>query len=286
MNEHKLSILLPVRNEGINLQIMLKILRSVVAVDHEVLVVCDDRADESIPVVEAIRHDYKNVRVVINELGRGVVNAIRAGVAAAEGDIILIFAADEVGPVLAIDEMLALMDDGCDFVSCTRYAHGGRRLGGSIVGGALSRLANRMFHQLSGSALSDSTTGIKMFRRSVFDRLALESRPVGWVVAFEMAIKAQAAGMKLGEVPIISIDRLYGGESTFRLGPWFVEYLRWFLRGTTMLRQPTATRRGQVEVRVPTAVPRPLKVAQTSLAGNRASAVHKQVGASRSRSWK
>ena len=26
--------------------------------------------------------------------------------------------------------------------------------------------------------------------------------------------------MKLGEVPIVSIDRLYGGKSTFVLGPW------------------------------------------------------------------
>jgi glycosyltransferase involved in cell wall biosynthesis len=264
---HKLSILLPVRNEGINLQIMLKILRAVLELDHEVLVVCDDSADLSIPVVEATRVEYPNVRVVINDRGRGVVNAIRAGVEAASGDIILIFAADEVGPVLAIDDMLALLDEGRDFVSCTRYAHGGRRLGGSAVGGVLSRLANRLFHKLSGSVLTDSTTGIKMFRRAVFEQLELESPPVGWVVAFEMAIKAQLHGLKLGEVPIISIDRLYGGESTFRLGPWFVEYLKWFVRGTLLLRTSGMASRGHVEVRVPTAVPRPLKSPLRSLVG-------------------
>jgi dolichol-phosphate mannosyltransferase len=262
---HKLSILLPVRNEGINLRIMLKILRAVLDTDHEVLVVCDDPQDLSIPVVHSIRGDYPNARVVLNQKGRGVVNAIRAGVEAAQGDTILIFAADEVGPVLAIDDMLALLDEGREFVSCTRYAHGGRRLGGSVVGGFLSRLANRMFHRISGSVLTDSTTGIKMFRRSVFERLDLESPPVGWVVAFEMAIKAQLQGLKLGEVPIISIDRLYGGESTFRLGPWFVEYLKWFVRGTLLLRTSGMAARGDVEVRVPTAVPRPLKAPRRSL---------------------
>jgi hypothetical protein len=56
------------------------------------------------------------------------------------------------------------------------------------------------------------------------------------VVVFEMAIKAELAGLTLGEVPIVSIDRLYGGRSTFRLGPWFVEYLRWFLWGLRRLR--------------------------------------------------
>jgi hypothetical protein len=70
-----------------------------------------------------------------------------------------------------------------------------------------------------------------MFRKEIFSSLNLESRPVGWTVAFEMAIKAQHAGLRLGEVPIVSIDRLYGGESTFRLGPWMVEYSRWFLWG-------------------------------------------------------
>jgi len=226
-----LSILLPVRNEGINLRIMLKILRAVVELPHEVLVVYDSDNDDSVPVVDDVRTIYPELRGVQNMLGNGVVNAIRAGVAASEGDVILIFAADEVGPVLAIEDMITLIRDGCDFVSCTRYAHGGRRLGGSLVGSILSFSANWLFHRVCGSPFTDATTGIKMFRKETFPALKLESRPVGWAVAFEMAIKAQHVGLRLGEVPIVSIDRLYGGESTFRLGPWVTEYSRWFLWG-------------------------------------------------------
>jgi dolichol-phosphate mannosyltransferase len=229
-----LSILLPVRNDGINLRTMLKMLAGMVEVAHEVLVIHDDPDDDALPVVASLAR--RNLRAVHNTWGRGVPNAIRAGVEAAQGRYVLIFAADEVGPVLAIDDMLELMERGCDFVSCTRYAHGGRRLGGSIVGGFLSRLANRLFHRMAGSVLSDATTGIKMFRREVFEALRLESKPVGWAVVFEMAIKAELAGLRLGEVPIISIDRLYGGRSTFKLGPWFVEYLRWFAYGLRRLR--------------------------------------------------
>jgi glycosyltransferase involved in cell wall biosynthesis len=248
---HSLAIVLPVMNEGINLRIMLKILRATVDVPHEVLVVCDSPDDDSIPVVEQMQRDYPHVRVVHNTLGRGVINAIRAGVAASTSEVILIFAADEVGPVLAIDDMLALIGEGNDFVSCTRYAHGGRRLGGSVIGGVLSRTANRLFSRIAGSALSDATTGIKMFRKSVFDELALESKPVGWAVAFEMSIKAQLRGLKLAEVPIVSIDRLYGGKSTFKVGPWTTEYLRWFVWGATRLHRapkPSTT------VRIPSSI--------------------------------
>jgi dolichol-phosphate mannosyltransferase len=247
------SILIPVKNEGLNLTIMLKILRAVVDVPHEVLVVFDREEDDSLPVVRAMASQYRTIHAVHNTVGPGVLNALRAGIARARGVYVLIFAADEVGPVLAIDDMIALMEQGCDFVSCTRYAHGGRRLGGSFVGGVASRLANWAFCHLSGCRLTDATTGIKMFRPELFTTLNLEARPVGWAVAFEMGIKAQLAGLKLGEVPIVSIDRLYGGRSTFSFGSWTVEYLRWFVWG---LRQSLRLRRDRSEpvvVRIPSA---------------------------------
>lgn len=250
-----LSILLPVRNEGINLRIMVKLLKAVVEVPHELLIVHDSADDDSIPVIQGMQNDYSNLRLVHNQMGRGVVNAIRAGVNAAVGDYILLFAADEVGPVLAIEDMLALVQEGCDMVSCSRYAHGGRRLGGSAIGGFLSRLANRIFHRLAGCVFSDATTGIKMFRRKLFPTLNLEARPIGWAVTFEMAMKAQLAGWKLGEVPVISIDRLYGGKSTFRLGPWTGEYLRWFVWGVRNLRKVPPSQRPVVRVRAASAFP-------------------------------
>ena len=87
-----------------------------------------------------------------------------------------------------------------------------------------------------------------MFRKEIFPLLKLESRPIGWTVAFEMAIKAHHAGLRLGEVPIISIDRLYGGESNFRLGPWVKEYSRWFVWG---IRRSRKAPRVATTVRIP-----------------------------------
>lgn len=231
----KLSILMPVKSEGEHLPVILKILGAVVEVPHEILVVYDDEDDDSVPAVQAIQDRHPQVRLVHNRLGRGVVNAIRAGLREAAGEYILLFAVDDTGPVLAIDEMLLLMD-GCDLVSCTRYARGGRRLGGSLAGHVLSRIANGLFRRLTGSALSDATTGIKMVRRSVFSQIELQAS-VGWAVAFELAIKVQLAGLRIGEVPIISIDRLFGGTSTFALGPWLIEYWKWFVWGVKQMRR-------------------------------------------------
>lgn len=228
---------MPVRNEGVNIRIMLKILESVVEVPHEVLVVYDSPDDDSIPICKAMQAVYPNVKIVYNNIGIGVANAIKAGLETSGGEYILLFAVDEIGPVLAIEDMIALMDEGCGMVSATRYAYSGKRLGGSLIGGILSRLGNRLFCILSGATFTDGTTGIKMFRKELFDKLSIDSRPVGWAVVFEMAIKAQMSGIKIGEVPIVSIDRLYGGKSTFSLGSWLKEYLRWLFWGAINLRR-------------------------------------------------
>ncbi len=244
-----LTVLLPVRNETMNLRVMLRILRAVLVVPHEIIVIFDSETDTSIPVVKDVSASYPQVRPLLNELGRGVAGAITAGVQAARGERILIFAADEVGPVLAIDDMLGLMDEGVEFVSVTRYAHGGRRLGGSLIGGLLSRTANGLLGAISGMGLTDATTGIKMFRRSDFGRLTQGTSAVGWSIAFEMAINAQLAGLRLGEVPTISIDRLFGGQSSFKLIPWVIGYLGYF---TTALRKLPRAGKPSVTVRIPT----------------------------------
>jgi dolichol-phosphate mannosyltransferase len=227
----EISILLPIRNEGLNIILMLKILEAILSFSHEILIIYDDKNDTTIPTIKRMQLQYQSIQPVLNTYGKGVKNAIMTGVTRAKGKYLLILAVDDVGPSLAIDNMVKLMDSGCDFVSCTRYKYGGRRLGGSLIEGALSRTGNILFTILCGSALSDATTGFKMFKKDVFSKINLESNPVGWAVVFEMSIKAQASGLKLGEVPIISIDRLYGGKSSFRLFPWFKEYGRWFIYG-------------------------------------------------------
>ncbi len=245
----KLSILMPVRNEGINLRMMLKILKATIEVPHELLIIYDSLEDDSVPVVESMKRDCPQLRGVHNTLGRGVKNAIQAGIDASLGEYLFVIAADDIGPVLTIEDMLSLMEEGCDLVSATRYAHGGRVLGGATMSRFLSRLANRLFYWISGIALTDSTVGIKMFRRSVFKKIKLDSN-IGWSAAFELAIKCQLEGMRLGEVPIISINRFYGGNSSFKVGPWVVQYSRLFLWGVVSLYK-SGKLRPQLALRIP-----------------------------------
>ena len=86
---------------------------------HEILVVFDSESDESAPVVEQMRTVFPQVRPVINRTGIGVAGAIRTGVEAAQGERIFDFRRRRSrSGASAIEDMLALMDDGLEFVNC------------------------------------------------------------------------------------------------------------------------------------------------------------------------
>ena len=73
----KLSVLIPVRNEGLNIKIMLKILHAVIEVSHEVIIVYDQPDDDSIEIVNKLKDQYSNTRLVYNQSGVGIINALK-----------------------------------------------------------------------------------------------------------------------------------------------------------------------------------------------------------------
>lgn len=230
-----LSVLIPVRNEPESIFVIARVLEALLEFPHELLIITDDPMDQTIAVIDELSKKYGNIKHVQNPFGRGALNAVRSGVKEARGKYVMIYAADEIGPVLAIPKMLDLMEKGCEFISGTRYAKGGKRYGGSLIGHILSRTANAIFNLVTATALSDCTTGLKMFRRSIFERFTFRNPGTGWSFAFDMAVEAQVMQLKIGEVPIISIDRLFGGQSSMRLIPWIRSYMRCFIRGVRYL---------------------------------------------------
>ena len=237
MNKKNLSIVLPVYNEKESLSLMIKILNSSLNFEHEIIIVYDDEKDTSLPVAKKLQDSFQNIKLVHNKFEKGVKHAITVGIKNSKFENILITAVDEIFPIISIEKMLnMIIDENYDFVSGTRYKHGGKRLGGSLIGHLLSRVANKSFSIITNVPLSDLTTGIKMFKRDFFNKVEINTAPVGWVFAFELTIKAYAMNFKIGEVPLISVDRLFGGSSTFKMGSWIKEYLKCYFWGLKFIR--------------------------------------------------
>ena len=180
--------------------------------------------------------EIEEFKIIKNKYGRGVRFSIQTGIDLAKYDTIFITAVDEIFPIISIEAMYQeIFIRNFDFVSGTRYSKGGARLGGSIIGSFLSRLSNFIFNKLTKSQLTDFTTGIKMMKKQVWNSIEFNSKPIGWAFAFELSIKAIIANYKVCEIPFKSVDRLFGGKSTFKVGAWTLEYLKWFFYGILKL---------------------------------------------------
>jgi glycosyltransferase involved in cell wall biosynthesis len=241
-----LSVVIPVYNEGEN---VVPTLRGVVEKTRtrplEVLVVHDFDEDTTVPVVRKLQAELPEVRLHRNTLGRGVLNAIKSGMAAAAAPYVLVTMGDGSDDPKDIDPMYALALGGADVVAGSRYMRGGHQVGGPLLKRLMSRTAGLSLHWIAGVPTHDPTNNFKLYRRSFLDATPIESE-AGFELALELTVKATLAGRRVAEVPTTWRDRT-AGTSNFQLRKWLPHYLRWYLvalRGRLRPRKARATGAG------------------------------------------
>ncbi|MBA2669289.1 MAG: polyprenol monophosphomannose synthase [Gemmatimonadetes bacterium] len=125
-----------------------------------------------------------------------------------------------------------------DVVLGSRYLHG--RV--TVVNWPISRLllsyfANVYARWVTGLPLADATGGFKCFRREVLQAVALDRvESNGYAFQIEMSFRAWKKGFRLGEIPIMFVDRDVGeskmSKKIVREAVWRVWRLRWLsIRG-------------------------------------------------------
>jgi glycosyltransferase involved in cell wall biosynthesis len=222
----ELSIVLPVYNEGSAVEPVLRGLADGVATPHELVVVYDFDEDTTVPVVERLQAEIPSLRGLRNDLGRGVLNAMKAGIAGTTAPYVLISMADGSDEPQVVDSMVSLGQRGADVVAASRYMPGGRQIGGPPIKSALSRLAGLTLHRFAGVATHDPTNNFKLYSRRFLEEVRIESS-AGFELALELTVKATLAGRRVAEVPTTWRDRT-AGTSNFKLRQWLPHYLHWY----------------------------------------------------------
>lgn len=226
-----LSVIVPVYNEGSNITLFLQALERAVKIKHEIIIVYDFDQDDTVPVVKKLQHKFSNIRLIKNNLGRGLINACKIGFIKAKGNFIVVMPGDLADDPKTINNMYKLAKQGYDIVCGTRYSKGGKQLGGGLVKTILSRIAGLMTPILLGIPTSDLTNGFKMYSNSLLDRIDIESQG-GWEFAMEILIKAHFMGFKITETPSVWKERS-SGKSKFKLLKWLPRYIYWYGWGIT-----------------------------------------------------
>jgi glycosyltransferase involved in cell wall biosynthesis len=222
----ELSIVLPVYNEGEAVEAVLRALSEGVTTPHELVVVYDFDGDTTVPVIARLSADIQGLRGLRNDLGRGVLNAMRAGIAGTTAPLVLISMADGSDEPHVVDRMVALAREGADVVAASRYMRGGRQIGGPPLKRLMSRIAGLTLHWFAGVPTHDPTNNFKLYARRFLDTVTIESK-AGFELALELTVKATIARRRVAEVPTTWRDRT-AGQSNFKLRKWLPQYLRWY----------------------------------------------------------
>ncbi|HLX89484.1 MAG TPA: glycosyltransferase family 2 protein [Acidimicrobiales bacterium] len=199
-----MSLVIPAKNEARNLP---RVLTDIPKVVGEVILVDGLSTDVTHMVATEHRPDIR----IVHERKPGKGNALRAGFAAATGDIIVAMDADGSMMSEEIPRLLYFLTHGYDFVKGSRFISGGsslditpvRKLGNSM----LCSLANAFFE----TQFTDLCYGFFAFHRKFLPHLALTSQ--GFEIETEITVRAAKIGLRMAETPSIEMPRFSGSSN-------------------------------------------------------------------------
>jgi len=215
-----LSIVLPVYREARRLNSSLDAVAEFVRVVEggaEALFVNDGSPDKSAEIIRQYIADHPELpfRLISYERNQGKGFAVKEGVLAAQGRLILMSDTDLSTPLGDYRKLLKGLEQGADIVC------GSRAVAGADIGAnppLLRRLLSRLFNilvRISGvHGIHDTQCGFKLFKaepaRLLFSRMRIRA----FAFDVELIARAKASGFKVMEVPV---HWDYSGHSTVRV---------------------------------------------------------------------
>ncbi len=205
----KLSIVMPVYNEKTTFEECFRAVRAktLAGLDKEIIVVESNSSDGTRALVQTLCTGDSSVRVIFQERAAGKGNAVRAGLQAVEGDIVLIQDADLEYDVNDYDALVRpILEHRAALVLGSRHTGTWkmRKFNDQPLIASFFNLGHLFFctslNLLYGQAMKDPFTMYKVFRADCLHGLELECNRFDF--DFEILIKLLRKGYQPLEVPV------------------------------------------------------------------------------------
>jgi glycosyltransferase involved in cell wall biosynthesis len=209
----KLSVIIPVYNEVGNIEEILKRVKATQKAT-EIIVVDDGSQDGTRDILKKM-DGIESVRVILHEKNQGKGAAVRTGLDAAAGEILLIQDADLEYDPRDYPTLLQPLEEGiADVVYGSRFLGGPRRVA-MFWHMIANKLLTFMTNILYDTILSDMETGYKVFRHKVVDGMKLRSKRFDFEPEF--TAKVLKRHYRIYEVPISFNPRDYSQGKKIKL---------------------------------------------------------------------
>jgi dolichyl-phosphate beta-glucosyltransferase len=205
-----LSLVIPAYNEEKRLGPSLERIRTYLAAKpfaSEVIVVDDGSTDRTSEVARETLEGRLAVRVIRLETNQGKGHAVRTGVLASAGEIVLFSDADLSTPIEELDKFLPRLNEGFDVVIGSRAIPGcDIRVRQARSREAMGRFFNRLVRLFVMRGCRDTQCGFKLFRRQAALDLFSRLETQGFSFDVEVLLLARKLGYRLVEVPVVWCD--------------------------------------------------------------------------------
>ncbi len=222
-NEHRrpsVSVIVPTLNEERNLPQLFAAMPDIV---DEIVLVDGRSTDATVELARQLRRDVK----VVLEPRKGKGAALRAGFAAASGDIIVMLDADGSTDPAEITAYVGTLLAGADFAKGSRFMQGA----GSSDMEFHRYFGNQVFvwlvRILFGCAYTDLCYGYNAFWKRVLPFINLDAD--GFEIETLMNVRVLQAGFRVAEVPSFE-NRRFMGTSNLQAIPDGIRVLKTILK--------------------------------------------------------
>lgn len=223
-----LSIVIPLLNEEESLHELHNWIVSVMeknSYSYEILFIDDGSTDNSWQIIETLSHENANVKGIRFMKNFGKSQALHAGFAAAQGDVVITMDADLQDDPEEIPELYAMIaNDKYDLVSGWKK----KRYDNVVMKNLPSKLFNWAARMTSGVKLHDFNCGLKSYQNRVVKNVEVSGEMHRYI-----PVLAKNAGFKkIGEKVVKHRARKYG-ETKFGMNRFINGFLDlitiWFL---------------------------------------------------------
>ena len=174
----------------------------------------------------------RGIKVVSQEIkGRG--EAFRIAVKRAEGDHLIFFSPDGNEDPGDIPKLLALLTNGYDLAIASRFLSGSQneeddlRFPWRVWANRVFTFIANIIWNTNRNYITDTINGYRAIKKEAFNKLNI-SAP-GFVIEYQMSIRAMKLGLKVVEIPTVEGQRI-GGVSTAKSIPTGLLFLRFLLK--------------------------------------------------------
>jgi dolichyl-phosphate beta-glucosyltransferase len=201
-----LSIVIPAYNEENRLPVTLASVHSFCAqepFDFELIVVNDGSKDGTTGVVEEFAKHHDGIRLITYEVNQGKGHAVKVGVLAAQGDVILLADADGNAPIEELTRLRDAISSGADIAIGSRAKPNSETVVKALAYRTfMGNTFNRIVQSLLLPGIHDTQCGFKLFKRQPAHDVFSASRIKGYAFDVEVLYIAKLRHYKIAEVPV------------------------------------------------------------------------------------